>query len=131
MTSAPDPPPANAGRQGITPAFGCILSVLIGGGGMLVFIAAMTLALRGELTFARGTPGEIRLWSIAEPEDQGLGISTARRVSLSEDGKRECDIRQVRFLLWRSETPAPATSYCECYARTSQGWESLGACPSK
>ncbi|MCL4367642.1 MAG: hypothetical protein M1337_00440 [Actinobacteria bacterium] len=105
------------------------MSVLIGGAGLVVFVAVMTLALRGELTFARGTPREIRLWLVAEPESQGLGFSTARQISMSNDGTQECDIRQVHFFLWRSEGPAPATAYCECYARAAQGWESRGECP--
>lgn len=115
----------------MTPAAGCILSTLIGGAGLVVLIAAMTLAMRGELAFARGTPQEVRLWLITEPGGQGLGLSTARQISLSDDGTRECDIRQVRFFLWRSQGPAASPDYCECYARSSQGWESLGACPSK
>lgn len=129
MSSAPRSSGDSPRPSGLTPAAGCILSVLIGAAGLVVFIAAMTLALRGEIAFGQGTPGEVRLWLITEPESKGLGLSTAHRVSTSDEATRDCYLRQVRFLLWRSVEPGVGTSYCECYDRTPRGWQSLGSCP--
>jgi hypothetical protein len=131
MSSVPQSHEGDPRPIRLTPAAGCILSILIVAGGLVMFMAAMTLALRGELAVGRGSPGEIRLWLITDAQTQGLGLSTAQRVSTSNDATRECYVRQVKFLLWRSVEPGVGTSYCECYIRTAQGWASVGTCPSQ
>lgn len=114
-----------------SPAAGCSAAVALGLLGAAVLMVVLALALRGELTLAGGTPREMRIWLVAEGDNQGIGVSSARRLSASADGSTECDLRQVRFFLWRSETPAGSTAYCECYVRGPAGWETTGACPPR
>ena len=108
---------------------GCLVGTLIWLAVMVLPLAALLLALRGEVTWRRGEFTEDRVWVVKESNAGGLGWSSARVLSDERpvDGP-VCVRTQVRFLLWRGASESLA--FCECYvlSRTTGTLETFGSC---
>lgn len=123
----------DAGRKDrlpIPPALGCLLSILLGLLGVLIFFVVVSLALRGEVRLARGALEETRFWVVNEADELGLAYSTATIVEGSEPAGEACVETRVRFVMLRSPEPRPPVSYCECYQQFDNRWASIGDCDS-
>jgi hypothetical protein len=107
---------------------GCLLGGLAGLSGVCAVWLTLNLAARGEIRVARQQLTEARLWLIGDIESSGLGLSWARALPVSDDGRR-CVVRRTAFWLWRGAAD-PAPAYCECYRRAPEGWMYDGACPT-
>jgi hypothetical protein len=130
--TAADPPAGRetGGRRSrpISPALGCLLSILLGLLGVACVLIVGLFATQGEIAFRRGEPDEVRVWLVREPTNQGLGLSTGRVTSRAEDGRPVCVESRIRFLLWRSDGSARALTFCDCAA--GQNDEHIeGPCP--
>ena len=102
---------------------GCLSLVVLW---VLVATCSITIAVlagRGEIVQQRGELGERRVWLVTENENRGLGFSSARVVSGSEESRVACVRTRVGFLLWRSAGRGQGTSYCECFEESGGQWQ--------
>ena len=123
--------PESQGRTGgVSPAVGCLSTLLIAivAAGLLLII--LSIALRGEARFSKGDLGEMRLWLIRESANQGLGLSTTRIVAGRESLGEVCIRTTARFLMIRSAQEVEDVVYCDCYERRGENWVAAGDCPA-
>jgi hypothetical protein len=115
---------------------GCLLGVVLWLVVMLIPLAILIFAIRGEVSWQRGPFVEDRLWLInlngapGEESASGVAYSSTRLVpnSAAVDG-RLCAETNVYFLLWRGHSD-PAT-YCQCYQprpASAGGYDVVGQC---
>lgn len=99
----------------------------IGCGGLILFwlflmtlpFFFITLLVNKELTLnLSDVPShEIRLFTLENRNEQGLGLSWARVYSGSPQEDQVCIRTTTRYLLWEGE--GENISYCQCYERSS------------
>jgi hypothetical protein len=94
---------------------GCIVLLVIWFGILLLPCFLIMLAVQGEITISTGgAPGQqTRLWLVSEPDERGLGISSASAIQSAPDAV--CVETSVRFYLWAGSSEPSV--YCECYQR--------------
>ena len=80
---------------------------------MLLPALALFLAVREELIWHRGEYTLDRIWLVKERSERGLGWASTRVDNLSRE--TVCLKTEVRFWLWKGNSYALDTSYCECY----------------
>ena len=130
MTQSPAEPASPApAAKGVSPAGGCALLILIAVLGGALCFGLGSLLYRGELRLPGAAPAQNRLWLVRERENQGLGLSTSRRVSESAEAAQACFETRVAFFLWISDGTAQPTRYCQCYEREGEAWLLAGDCP--
>jgi hypothetical protein len=112
----------------IPPAVGCLGSILAGLAGVAIFFVVVSMALRGEVRFTRGTLGETRIWPVEEGDELGLGFSTAEIVRGSEESGAACVETRIRFVMLRSTEDRRPITYCECFQQEDGSWSSTGDC---
>jgi hypothetical protein len=110
------------------PAVGCLLSVAIGLVAVALLFGLARLLSEDELRFGGGELTPNRLWLIRDGENQGLAYSTGRVVERGEDADRVCVETQVRFVLWKADTPFDPIRYCDCYLRQGSQWQYTEPC---
>ncbi len=122
--------PATSGRlrQGISPAVGCALSVLLGLVGVFLVFQIGRLAVEGEVRFGGTELTPNRIWLVRDGGNRGLGWSLSRVVEGSRTAPEMCVATKVSFLLWRDDGTAVPVDFCECYRRSEAGWQLLGNC---
>ncbi len=123
--------PDSRGRtRGVSPAVGCLSTLLVAvlAAGLLLII--LSVALRGEARFSKGDLGELRLWLIRETANQGLGLSTTRIVAGRESSGEVCIRTSARFLMIRSELEIEDVVFCDCYEKQGENWVAAGDCPA-
>lgn len=100
---------------------GCVVALIFWFAILLLPCFLIVLAVQQEIVISTGgVPGQqLRLWLISEPDERGLGYSTAS-VRQSE-ATAVCVQTDVRFLLWAGS--AQPVSYCECYERADESAE--------
>ncbi len=101
---------------------GCLIALLIWLMVMLLPCFFLALAFQQEIVITQGdAPNQVlRIWLINEVRDRGFGISsTSVHPGLQNSGV--CVQTDVRFILWVGDSPP--TSYCECYALSSEELE--------
>ncbi|MFV1857980.1 MAG: hypothetical protein ACC647_01355 [Anaerolineales bacterium] len=115
---------------GVSPAVGCTSTLLVAvlAAGLLLII--LSIALRGEARFSKGDLGELRLWLIREPVNQGMALSTTRIIAGSESSGAVCIRTTARFLMIRSEQAIQDAIYSDCYERQGEKWVAVGELPS-
>ena len=115
---------------GVSPAVGCLSTVLVAvlATGLLLII--LSVALRGEARFSKGDLGELRIWLIRESANQGLGLSTTRIVAGRESSGVVCIRTSARFLMIRSEQVIENVVFCDCYEKQGENWVAAGNCPA-
>ena len=73
----------------------------------------------------------LKISTVMNPDARGFHITTSYVATQSESAM--CVQTNVSYLLWQSRGDNPNTSYCDCYARTEDQWQSTGttsgACP--
>lgn len=114
---------------------GCLLGGLLWLVVMLLPLAALWLAMRGEVAWRRGELVEDRVWIVQSENSRGQsspgGVAYSRSRIISDARAQAgpvCVRTQVRFWLWRA--PGEAVEYCECYAASPGGGLALqGPCP--
>ncbi|MFQ5921524.1 MAG: hypothetical protein ACE5M4_01640 [Anaerolineales bacterium] len=131
--SAPDSaesPESGTRTGGVSPAVGCLSTLLVAvlAAGLLLII--LSIAFRGEARFSKGDLGELRLWLIRESANQGLGLSTTRIVAGRESSGEVCIRTSARFLMIRSEQEIEDVVYCDCYERRGENWIAAVNCPA-
>jgi hypothetical protein len=102
---------------------------------MLLPLAALWLAVRGEVTWRRGELVEDRVWLVrsenvrGQTSPGGLALSSSRVISDARAQSGPVCVRtNVRIWLWR--VPSETLAYCECYLPDPGGNLALqGACP--
>ena len=108
---------------------GCLAGLLLWACLMTVPLAAVILAVRGEVAWQRGEFVEDRVWIVKEAEAGGLGWSSARVTTDQRplDGP-VCVRTRVRFLLWKGTSES--LTFCECFvlSRATGGLEASGSC---
>ena len=126
--NAAESPEAQGRTGGVSPAVGCLSTLLVAvvAAGLLLII--LSIALRGEARFSKGDLGELRLWLIREPANQGLGLSTTRIAAGRESSGVVCIRTSARFLMIRSEQEIEDVVYCDCYERQGENWIAVGDC---
>jgi hypothetical protein len=112
------------------PAAGCLLSIGIGIIGVLLVFAVLSLAFSGELTVRLGEFREFRFWTVSEGDNRGIAYSIPRFTNGSIEAGEVCLQTKVRFILWRTVEEQLNPSYCECFQRAGDIWQSLGSCPN-
>jgi hypothetical protein len=115
---------------------GCLLGLL---GWLLIITVPFCLilfALRGDVSWRRGSLTQDRLWLVAgEPgreSSAGIAYSATRLVPASGavPAGAMCARTTVYFLLWRGTSET--VNFCECFQprpAPQTGFDSLGACP--
>ncbi len=128
--NAPEGPEPEHRTVGVSPAVGCLSTLLVAvvAAGLLLII--LSIALRGEARFSKGDLGEVRFWLIRESANQGLGLSTTRIVAGRESSGVVCIRTSARFLMIRSEREIEDVAYCDCYERQGEKWVAAGNCPA-
>ncbi|MCH7610858.1 MAG: hypothetical protein IIA51_10850 [Chloroflexi bacterium] len=119
-------PKSQARTVGISPGVGCLSTILLAVAGAGLLLVILSVVFRGEARFTKGDLGELRLWMIREPANQGLGLSTTRILSGSESSGQVCIRTTARFLMIRSEQAIPNVSYSYCYERQGENWVEAG-----
>jgi hypothetical protein len=117
-------------KRALPPAAGCLFSVSFGLIGVLLVFAIFSLVQSGELTIRLGELREIRLWTISEGGIRGVGFSTPNVTGGSIGAGEVCVRTNVRIILWKTGEEFANPSYCECFQRTGEIWQSLGSCPT-
>jgi len=128
--NAAESPKSRGRTRGVSPAIGCLSTVLVAvlAAGLLLII--LSVALRGEARFSKGDLGELRLWLIRETANQGLGLSTTRIVAGRESSGEVCIRTSARFLMIRSEQVIEGVVFCDCYEKKGENWVAAGDCPA-
>jgi hypothetical protein len=114
---------------------GCLLAVGLWLCVMTLPLAAVILAMRGELTWRRGPFTEDRLWlvhsapALGQGDEQGLGYSAARVIANPRAASGAVCVRtRVYFWLWRGKSET--LEFCDCYLPASGGgYAASGGCP--
>jgi hypothetical protein len=119
--------PASPGPA-ISPALGCLLSVLLGLVGVLIVFQTAKLATQGEIRIGGTEVTPNRIWLVREGANRGLGWSSSRVVEGSRAGPEMCVATSVSFLLWRKDGTAVPVDFCECYEQQGSSWQLLGGC---
>ena len=132
-----EPPPARPADKPMTRR-GCLAGIA----GWLLLITVpfclVLFAIRGDITWNRGSLTQDRLWLVnlaAEPGQEaaaGVAYSATRLVTPAAAlaPGALCARTTVHFFLWRGRSET--ISYCECYqprGGPQAGLQSLGACP--
>lgn len=66
----------------------------------------------------------LKIGTVMNPDHRGLNITTSYVTSQSDSAM--CVQTNVNYLLWQSRGESPATSYCDCYTRAEDQWQSTG-----
>jgi hypothetical protein len=127
---AAESPESQGGTRGVSPAVGCLSTLLVAVLAAGLLLITLSTALRGEARFSKGDLGEMRLWLIREAANQGLGLSTTRIVAGRESSGEVCIRTTARFLMVRSEREIEDVAYCDCYERQGENWVAAGDCPA-
>jgi hypothetical protein len=98
--------------------------------GASLLLIVLSIALRGEARFSKGDLGDLRMWLIREPANQGLAFSTTRIVEGSESSGEVCIRTTARFLMVRSAQEIEDVAYCECFEKLGETWVGVGECPA-
>lgn len=94
---------------------------------MALPVLALLLAMRGDLSWHRGEYVHDRIWLVTESNERGLGWASTRLNSKAHE--TVCLSTTVRFWLWKGNSPAFGTHYCECYRKQpDRVMEYLDAC---
>lgn len=115
---------------------GCLLGLAAWLLIVTVPFCVVLFAIRGEVSWHRGSIVEDRLWLVnlngapGEESASGLAYSATRLVAnpAAADG-RVCARTHVYFLLWRGHSNA--SDYCECYQprpTPQTGYDPVGTC---
>ena len=122
-----DPAPAED-HLPISPAVGCLLSVVVG----LLCAGAFSLILwfnsQGQFVYAPEPYRTTRVWILRGVEGRGLGVSTTRPLP-GGTADRTCAVTSVRFYMLSGGGAEAAARYCECFERAESGWVNAGGCP--
>ena len=105
MIIRPEPTP-NPAVAGVTAPTGCALAVLVGVLAFACVWSALSLGIRGELTWRLGQPTELRVWLLRGDGLAGLGWSWAQ--VRERRGAVVCVTPHVAFWTWRGEVPEAA-----------------------
>ena len=114
-----------------SPAFGCLLALVIGLFGVALSFQIIKLVAQGELRFGGPSMAPNRIWLVQEADTAGFFISTNRVSSGSVQSENLCVQTRVRSFLWRRQQDAAIDSYCLCYEKGEGGWRQIGSCPSQ
>jgi len=115
-------------RLPLSPAVGCLLSILAGLACAGAFLFILWFNQQGQIVYAPEPYRATRIWILREVEGTGLGISASHPLP-GATADRVCTRTEVRFYFVSGGTPQADTDYCECFARDGSGWTSAGACP--
>jgi hypothetical protein len=129
MDADPRPPDATATeeRLPVSPAVGCLLSVVAGLVCAAAYFGIVWFSQQGQLVYAPEPYRATRIWILRGVEGRGIGVSTTR--PLDETGSDNvCAVTEVRFYMLGGGNGSDA-EYCECFTRTQAGWAAAGACP--
>jgi len=99
--------------------------------------ALFWLASGGEVHLQHGSIPEsgvhpfLKIGTVMNPDARGFQITTSTITNQSDTAL--CVQTNVSYALWQSRSENPNTSYCDCYTRVEDQWQSAstisGACP--
>jgi len=127
MSTTPDTKPQVQLHRGTPAVVGCLLAGAAGLLGFLCAWTALTLGVRGELSWRLGQPTEMRVWLLRGDDLAGVGWSRGAVVERREP--TACVRTLVGFWTWRGAAPEPGPPACDCYRRQGSTWLAQGVCP--
>lgn len=113
----------------VSPAVGCLASLLLSILGVLLIFQLARLLIEGEIRLGGGPLTPNRVWLVQEGANRGLGWSRGRVLHELSSEDRSCVETSVRYLLWQADETAQAVNFCDCYKHTGDRWQNDGLCP--